>query len=176
MCGGLPLVRDGREELSQTHDSSIVTQDEKPGVCHKTKGWLAEAVACGILNGAEKCAPAPCQGDAAKVGEPCCGETVGWTRLDKAGDEYMLSTAGELCRDTRKGSLCGPTQSTAGYDEGDENTGLCAETIFDIPIVLFFVICIVALVIIFFQCSLMGLFDLLCVSKETFEDDDEKRP
>ena len=46
--------------------------------------------------------------------------------------------------------LCGPHQKVA-----------CEDSIYDTAIVLFFLICGAALVIIFFQCSLMGLYDLL---------------
>lgn len=50
--------------------------------------------------------------------------------------------------------LCGPHQTTA-----------CEDTIYDTAGVLFFVICGASLVIIFFQCSLMGLYDVLFSSK-----------
>lgn len=50
--------------------------------------------------------------------------------------------------------LCGPHQTT-----------VCEDTIYDTAGVLFFVICGASLVIIFFQCSLMGLYDVLFSSK-----------
>lgn len=156
-----------------------VGTDAAPGVCHPTKGWHQTAVACGIITADEECGPAPCKGEAAKVGDPCCASVPGYQTLGQTASgqlEVTKITAGDLCRDARKGSLCGPWHSSSGYDKGDENTGLCEETIFDVPIVLFVAICAVALVIIFFQCSLMGLYDLLSSSKEESFEDDEKRP
>jgi len=50
--------------------------------------------------------------------------------------------------------LCGPHQTT-----------VCEDTIYDTAGVLFVVICGASLVIIFFQCSLMGLYDVLFSSK-----------
>jgi len=50
--------------------------------------------------------------------------------------------------------LCGPHQTTACEDTMDDPAGA-----------LFVLLCGAALIIIFFQCSLMGLYDLLCSSK-----------
>jgi hypothetical protein len=176
--------------------------DALPGVCHPKGGAAREnAIACGIIAANEKCSPAPCKGPAAKVGDPCClltdyikgikTLTPGVSgKLTKPNEEMVINVGsnrrnvasyitvriGDMCRMGGKGSLCGPWQSTQGYDKGDENSGLCEESIFDIPILLFFAICAVALVIIFFQCSIMGVFDLLCVKKGDEHEEDEKRP
>jgi hypothetical protein len=169
--------------------------DALPGVCHPKGGAAREnAIACGIIAAHEKCSPAPCKGPAAKVGDPCCLLTdyikgiktlTADMTLTKPNEEMVIKVGsstyttvriGDMCRMGGKGSLCGPWQSTQGYDKGDENSGLCEESIFDIPILLFFAICAVALVIIFFQCSIMGVFDLLCVKKGDEHEEDEKRP
>eukprot|EP01047_Picozoa_sp_COSAG01_P034210 COSAG01_NODE_2559_length_7453_cov_37.838183_4_plen_278_part_00 len=174
----------GRENLGTARNPGVCYPGPLGAQAHK------DAVACGVIMESEKCAPQACKGSAEKVGDPCCYGTdildpatgtaafegcIIVTNYEKAmcptgtPNEMVEIKKGDLCIVDGKGSLCGPWQSTAGYDKGDENTGLCEETIFDIPILLFVAICAVALIIIFFQCAIMGLFDLICVKKESYD-------
>jgi hypothetical protein len=188
----IELTTDGVDDVSDNAWStagSYVPATLNPVLCANPAA-MAMAVSCGVLKATELCSPTPCKGSAEKVGDPCCygtdilnpatgaaarrGCTI-VTNNEKAMcptgtlNEMTEINKGDLCIVLGKGSSCGPWASTAGYDEGDESTGLCEETIFDIPIVLFFAICLIALLIIFVQCAFMGLFDLLCVKKENYE-------